>query len=153
MGQINWTRVLLGGLLAGLIINIGEFVLNGMLLTEQWANAMQALNRPPDFTGTQIAAFNLLGFLTGIGGTWLYAAMRPRYGAGAKTALCAGAALWFLSYLLPSIGYAAIGLFPGRLIAYGTAWGLVELLVGIVAGAYLYKEEPASSGAKTAAAG
>ena len=35
MGQINLGRVVIGGLLAGLIINIGEFILNGLLLEEQ----------------------------------------------------------------------------------------------------------------------
>src|SRR5207249_3963498 len=38
------------------------------------------------------------GFLVGIFAVWLYAAIRPRYGAGPKTALCAGAAVWGLGY-------------------------------------------------------
>ena len=39
------------------------------------------------------------GFLVGIFAVWLYAAIRPRYGAGPKTALCAGAAVWGIGYL------------------------------------------------------
>ncbi len=35
MGKINMARVILGGLLAGLIINVGEFVLNEPILGEQ----------------------------------------------------------------------------------------------------------------------
>ena len=35
MGKINLGRVLLGGLLAGLILNIGEFVLNEKVLGPQ----------------------------------------------------------------------------------------------------------------------
>ena len=46
MGQINLGRVVIGGLLAGLIINIGEFILNGLLLEEQMNAAMAALNKP-----------------------------------------------------------------------------------------------------------
>jgi len=32
MGKINFGRVLLGGLVAGLLLNIGEWVLNGIVL-------------------------------------------------------------------------------------------------------------------------
>ena len=32
MGKINWARVLLGGLIAGLVINIFEYVTNGVVL-------------------------------------------------------------------------------------------------------------------------
>ena len=35
MNRINMGRVLIGGLLAGLIINIGEFILNGILLAKR----------------------------------------------------------------------------------------------------------------------
>ena len=52
----------------------------------------------------QIALFNAMGFLVGIAIVWMHAAIRPRYGAGPRTALCAAAATWFLPYALPSIG-------------------------------------------------
>jgi hypothetical protein len=39
-------------------------------------------------------SFVLWGFLVGIFAVWLYAAIRPRYGDGPKTALCAGAVVW-----------------------------------------------------------
>ena len=35
MGKINFGRVLLGGLVAGLVINIGEYLLNGVVLAKQ----------------------------------------------------------------------------------------------------------------------
>jgi hypothetical protein len=152
MGQINWMRVLLGGLVAGLIINIGETVLNGFLLREDWASEMRALNRP-EFGGGQIGIFMLIGFLTGIAGVWLYAAIRPRYGAGPKTAVCAGLGLWGLNYLLPSLGFLAVGVFSQRLIVIGTVWGLVELAIAVWAGARVYKEAPATSSSTAAAAG
>jgi hypothetical protein len=45
MGKINWERVLLGGLLAGFIINIFEYVTNGVVLAANWDAAMKALGR------------------------------------------------------------------------------------------------------------
>jgi len=94
MGKINWNRVILGGLVAGLIINIFEFVLNGVILARDMEAAMTALGR--QVGGSALAMFTVWCFLVGIFAVWLYAAIRPRYGAGPKTALCAGAAVWGL---------------------------------------------------------
>jgi len=77
----------------------------------------------------------------GIFAVWLYAPIRPRYGTGPKTALCAGAAVWGLGYLLASVTPLALHLFPRRLMAIGLAVGIVEVLVGTLAGAWLYREE------------
>jgi hypothetical protein len=65
MGRINYGRVVLGGLLAGLIINISEFLLNGVVFAREMEEAMRALNRPMD--NTMIVWFTLFGFALGIG--------------------------------------------------------------------------------------
>lgn len=140
MGKINWGRVFLGGIVAGLIINIFEYVLNGVILTRDWQAAMAALGRT--MAPSAVAVFVLWGFLAGISAIWLYAAARPRFGASAKTALLTGFAFWFFSYALPNLGQWALHLFPHHLIAIGTLVGLVEVLIGSVAGAALYKEQP-----------
>jgi hypothetical protein len=140
MGKINWGRVILGGLVAGVIINIFESVLNGVILTKDWQAAMAALGRT--MAPSAIAVFVIWGFLVGIAAIWLYAAARPRYGAGAKTALLTGLAFWIISYLLPNLGQWELHLFPHRLIVIGLVVGLIEVLIGSVAGAALYKEQP-----------
>ena len=141
---MNMARVILGGLAAGLVINIGEFILNGVVLASSMESAMARLNLPP-VGGSAIAMFVILGFALGIATVWLYAAIRPRYGIGPRTALCAGATVWFLAYLYPSVGMAGMGLFPTNLILIGVVWGLVEMLVAALAGAWLYTEAPATS--------
>src|SRR5213593_2631154 len=141
MGKINWNRVILGGLVAGVIINIFEFVLNGVVLAKDMEAAMSALGR--QVGGNALAMFTVGGFLVGFFAVWFYAAIRPRYGAGPKTALCAGAAVWGLGYLLCSVTPIALHLFPGRLMAIGLAVGLVEVLAATLAGASLYREESA----------
>ena len=40
MDRINITRVVMGGLLAGVVINIGEFLLIEPILGEDWRAAM-----------------------------------------------------------------------------------------------------------------
>jgi hypothetical protein len=141
MGKINWTRVILGGLVAGVVINVFEFLLNGVILAKDMEAAISALGR--EVSGGALAVFTVWGFLVGIFAIWLYAAIRPRYGAGQKTAACAGAAVWGLGYLLAAVTPIALHLFPRRLMAVGLAVGLVEVIVGTLAGAWLYREEPA----------
>jgi hypothetical protein len=87
MGKINWPRVILGGAVAGLIINLFEFILNGVILAEDMNAAISALGR--HLGGPELLMFNTWAFLVGIFMVWLYAAIRPRYGAGPKTALAA----------------------------------------------------------------
>lgn len=87
--------------------------------------------------------FVVWGFLVGIFAIWLYTAIRPRYGAGWKTALCAGSAVWGFGYLLSSVTPVALNLFPSRLMAIGLTVGLVEVLAATLAGAWLYREETA----------
>ena len=138
MEKINWNRVILGGLVAGAIINVFEFALHGAVLAKDMDAAVRALGR--EVGGRELLMFLAWGFLVGIFAVWLYAAIRPRYGAGAKTALCAGAAVWGLGYLLASVTPIALHIFPRHIMAIGLAVGLVEVLVGTVAGAWLYRE-------------
>ena len=139
MSRINLGRVVIGGLLAGLIINIGEYVLNGVLIAEQMNAAMAALNRPP-IDDRMIMWFVLFGFGLGCMLVWTYAAIRPRFGAGIKTAICASTLVWGLAYLYPNLFMIIIGFFPRDMMMMVTVWGLVEIIVAGIAGAWVYKE-------------
>lgn len=145
MGRINLGRVVLGGIVAGIVANILGYVVDGVILAPQWAAAMRALGKA-DFTTNQIVGFNVLGLASGIFAVWLYAAIRPRYGAGPKTALCAGLAVWVASVLLPNAGLmGVVGLFPLNLVVTSTLAGVVEWAAAILAGAALYQESADSA--------
>ena len=88
MGSINMGKVVVGGLVAGLLINVSEFILNGVLFADEMNAAMAALNKPP-VNNTMILWFVLLSFGIGFMTVWLYAAIRPRFGPGVRTAVCA----------------------------------------------------------------
>ena len=134
-----------GGLLAGLIINIGEFILNEPILGAELEEVMAGMNREPPGTGA-IMIFVMMGFAIGILAVWLYAAIRPRFGPGAKTAACAGLTVWALGWLVPNISFMAMDFFPMNLLVIATVWSLVEVTLATVAGAWLYTEsdQPAS---------
>lgn len=139
MSRINLGRVILGGIVAGVIINIGEFVLNGILIADDMNAAMAALNRPP-IDPRMILWFVLFSFGFAFVLVWTYAAIRPRFGAGAKTALCAASLCWGLGYLYPNLFFYVMNLFPRNMIVLTSIWGLVEVSLAGVAGAWVYKE-------------
>jgi hypothetical protein len=140
MGKINVGRVILGGIVAGIVIDIVGYLVDGLLLAPRWAAEMQALGRGV-FSSNAILGFNLLGLLTGIALIWIYAAIRPRFGAGARTAVYAAIAVWVIYALIPNASFMCVsGLFSHHLMAGTTIGALVELLVGAIAGAAVYKE-------------
>lgn len=142
MGRINWGKVFLGGLLAGVVIDIGEYLFHAVLFKDQVAEMMRAMGKDPAsvMTGNAIVIWNILGLLAGIGAVWVYAAIRPRFGAGAKTAMIAGVAVWFLSRVLGAIGEMNMGMASQKMIMTGLVWGLVEIVIATIAGAWAYKE-------------
>jgi hypothetical protein len=140
MSKINVGRVLLGGLVAGLVLNIGEFVLNDFLLAESMKSDLNRLHLP-DPGGPFIAKAVTITFLLGIVLVYLYAAIRPRFGAGLKTAICAGLIGWFFVYLYAGYIYEAMGVVSLKPFVIGLVWGLVEYPLGAIAGAWLYKED------------
>jgi hypothetical protein len=153
MGTINWNRVLLGGIVAGLIIDVIQWVLNGVFLGPEWRQAMQALGHPMEENTRRMLFYVGLGFVYGIVAIGAYAAIRPRFGAGLRTAMYAGLGVWLLGYCLPTLTWVPMGLFPRRLMAIAMLVGLVEILVATVAGAWVYQEpEPGAEAAARRAA-
>jgi hypothetical protein len=143
MSKINVGRVLLGGLVAGLVISIGNFLINRIVLRDAMNSEFARLHVPEpgsDF----IAKAVVLTFILGIVIVYLYAAIRPRCGAGVKTAICAGLMAWFfVSYAGGILGM--VFRMPLDLIVKRAGLGLIVYAIGAVAGAWLYKEEPRPS--------
>jgi hypothetical protein len=138
MGKINGGRVLGGGLLAGVVLNIWDFVINGVWLKNDWNTAMHALGKG-DMAGSEILWFVVCDFIVGIFLVWLYAAIRPRYGMGPKTAAMGAFAFWFVTvwFRLAEVG---MGLFTMNLVLMSAIATLVGMVLAAQAGAWQYKE-------------
>ena len=139
MGKINLQKVVAGGLVAGLVLNVFDFLVYGLWLKNDMNAAMVALNKPA-ITTNMILWFVFLDFLFGIWLVWLYAAIRPRFGAGPKTAVTAGLAMWVLFGLLHTLSEAPMGLFPQRLMVISTIATLIYWPIAAAAGAKFYTE-------------
>ena len=146
MSGINTGRVLLGGLLAGLVLNIGEFILNMFVIDEErMTEIYSAMNLDPP-GGSAIAIFVVFGFVMGITTVWVYAAARPRLGPGPKSAAIAAVPIWIAGFLIPAVGYAVQGMFPTNVAILWIVWGLAEMIAAAIAGAWLYTEGEAAAG-------
>ena len=144
MGRIDSARVLLGGLVAGLVINVVMAVTWAGLLANWHARTMERLGMDEPL-GAQIAWFWVFGFVIGIALLWTYAAMRPRFGAGPRTAALAAIVAWLFMSVVPGLFDLVMEMFPFDVIAVGWLVWLVALIFGGLVGGWLYKErEPAA---------
>jgi len=66
--------------------------------------------------------------------------IRPRFGPGVKTAIIAGLVGWFCVYFYAGILNGTLFGVPPPLMFAGLVWGLVEYVIGAIAGAWLYRE-------------
>ncbi len=134
--RVNWRRVALGGVAAGVVINIFEYGAHRVFLDEAWTAAFRALGKTPKGWSTFIPSNFGVGFLS----VWLYARLRSRYGKGPKTALRSGLAIWAVFWVIPLMAIVPMDLFPDSLLAIAIALGLVDTNLAALLGAWLYKE-------------
>ena len=140
MGKINVGRLILGGIVAGMVFNIVDYLVDVVILGPQWTEGFKALGHN-GFSTNQLIGSGVTGLVGGTVAVWIYVGIRPRFGAGPKTAIYAGLAVWIVGILLPNLIFMRIfGLFPSRLTLMTTLGALVETVPGAVAGAAIYKE-------------
>ena len=92
----NLTRLILGGIAAGLVINWIELLFHRVLLDKQWTAAFAALGKKPTGWTTFIPS----NFLLGSFAVALYAWLRPRYSPTWKSAALAGSAKWLVFWVI-----------------------------------------------------
>jgi hypothetical protein len=138
---INTGKVITGGLLAGVVFNILDFANNALVLGEDFrANATRlSLDPAAAETPAAIATWVVIDFLLGILTVFVYAAIRPRFGAGVKTAIYASL-IPFSAIALIVFGFTTVGMFPMALFWKGTIASALICSIGGIAGAWAYRE-------------
>jgi hypothetical protein len=136
MSKINWSRVLGCGLLAGIV-----WIILGSLVTSLLGRDFAAL--PNNHLGAPTPSFLVvnvvLDLLEGISILWLFAAIRPLYGPGAKTAGIAALAWWFI-VSLGDATWCSFGFFPPHTVVPLMIGTLPAILLATLAGARFYKD-------------
>ncbi len=131
---------MLGGLLAGVIIFVSTAA-RVLVLREQIVgfienHGLQGLGQTEG--GVFFAVYSVaLGILI----VWLYAAIRPRFGAGATTAIAGGVFFWISISFVPYAALLRFDLIPIGGVLVHWIWTVVEIPLASVAGAWVYQEE------------
>jgi hypothetical protein len=86
-----------------------------------------------------VAFLFTLNLVMGTWAMWLYAAIRPRYGAGPWTAAVAGFSWWVITSLVDAT-WGSFGFVPTKALLGPMAASLPALIVSAVVGAWSYKE-------------
>lgn len=140
MGNINVGRLILGGSVAGIVGDVLDYLVDGVWFAQRWTDGLKALGHA-EFSSNQIVWLDLLGLVIGLVAIRVYAAIRPRFGPGVKTAIYAGLAVWIVAFLVPNASFMCVaGLFSKHLTLYTTLGALVETMVATIVGAAIYKE-------------
>ena len=150
MASINTNRLLIAGMAAGVVLFITDGLINGGLLADQWSTYQRSIGKSGEFSTTQMTIFGVIDLIAGLVLAWVYAAIRPRFGAGPATGLRAGLVVWLILNISSAFLVASNAL-PANLVGMAAGFGLIQYLaVGMLAG-YLYKEEGAPAPRRSAA--
>jgi hypothetical protein len=135
---LNSGKVVVGGLVAGVVANVLDYLFQGIVLKPDFDVMQQRLNLDP------VAANNpvpwiivdfVLGFLIII----TYVGFRARWGPGPKTAIYAGVVL-FLAIASMMGALTSIGIFTTDTYLKSSALFLVTITCAALAAAFVYKE-------------
>ena len=139
MSAINTGRVIGGGLLAGVALNAADFAWQAVLKDEM-AAMVERLQLPATVMEPASAIpWVIVDFLYGILIVLNYAAMRPRFGPGPKTALLAGFML-YAAVTAVLYGFMTMGVFTETQFVKNAACYAVSTAVGSLVGAWFYRE-------------
>ena len=144
---INTGKVLVGGVVAGIVNNALGFLLFGMWLTPRFTadmNAVMAGLAERGNTTFGMVATIVSGFILGILTTWLYAAIRPRFGPGMKTAIFAAIPVWILGFLF-HMDLLFYGLLSQGTYMLASVAAAIQIVGTAIVGGMMYKEEGAAA--------
>ncbi len=140
---INTNKVLLGGFVAGVVLNVIDFVTNVYILAARNKAEMDAFKAGLSdqmMAGSAIASYIIMDFVLGFALVWTYAAIRPRFGPGIRTATYAALLFWLLA-LIFTAGFRQMGIMSSGLWWTYAFIGLVNFFLAAWAGAKLYSED------------
>ena len=131
--------IVIGGLVAGAVLTVIDIAMFGAILKAPMEEAMKMLPKPR-IVDWQVPWYISLDVVAGIALVWLYAALRPRFGAGFGTAAKAGVVGWFFASLWTTLVQWPMNLMPLSLTVTIVGVALVQWMLAAVLGAKFYTD-------------
>jgi len=139
LSGINFLRVLIGGIVAAIVLNAGDYLINGVLLVDDGTQLVQRLGLDPARAEASMTTWIVVDVVYGILLVFAYAAMRPRFGPGPRTAVISALTL-YLAITVILVGFMSMGIFVQDAFMRSAALQLVVTLAASISGAVVYKE-------------
>ena len=143
MKQLDIVRLVLAGLVSGIVIYVVESILNGVILGADWkvwsVVASQVFRMPAETKS--LILWGLQALLAGLIGTVVYAAIRTWVGVNLRAAYISGLIVWSVGWLGMSFDKLALGIEPTKMIYYNLLAALLACLLGQVAASFIYKDK------------
>ena len=143
---INTSKVLVGGIAAGVVMNIIDFISYKFILGARMMAESEAFKPGMSqamMTSSAMISNIVMDLVLGVLLVWTYAAIRPRFGPGMKTATYVAVLFWLLAGIFLS-GYLHMGMMSSGLWWTFAFIGLVNFWVSAWVGARLYSEDAAA---------
>lgn len=139
MNGMRAGRWIAGGIAAGALMWVVEGF-SGMAYQKEMEAALASHGLSMEIGPGSFLLSVAASLIAGLALIFFYAAARPRFGPGPRTAILVAVVLWSGGYFLSMLGYHLLGLFPDRMLALWGATGLVEMILGSLLGAWVYRE-------------
>jgi hypothetical protein len=142
---MNTGKVLIGGVVAGVVMNVIDFIVNMFIVGDRMKAETEAFKpglSDQMMSSSTMVSYIVMDFVLGLALIWTYAAIRPRFGPGIKTASYAAILFWILAGIFMS-GYLHMGMMSSGLWFTFAVLGLVNFLLSAWAGAKFYTEDAA----------
>ena len=142
---MNTSKVLVGGIVAGIVLNVIDWLVYTKLIADRVAASMEHFKPGSSavmMSGNAITVYVITDLVYGLLLVWTYAAVRPRLGPGPMTAATVAFLFWIFGAFIWA-NFLVIGMTDPRLFWMEQLIGLITLIIGAVAGCALYKEDSA----------
>jgi hypothetical protein len=135
---INSGKVVVGGLVAGVVANGLDYLFQGVVLKPDFEIMRQRLNLDPVAANNPVP-WIIVDFILGFLLIVTYVGFRARWGPGPKTAIYAGLVI-FLGIASVMGALTAIGVFTTDTYLKSSALSLITTITAALAAAFVYKE-------------
>jgi hypothetical protein len=139
---LNTSKVVVGGLAAGVVLNVIDYITYTIILVDKVkaeADAFHPGMAASMMSGNAITVYIISDFIFGLLLVWTYAAIRPRFGPGPRTAMITAFLFWILMAFC-NTPTMLMGMVSVRLWWTESFVMFVNFLLAAWIGAMIYKE-------------
>ena len=141
MSGIRIAKLVQAGVLAAIVVNVVDYLSNTFVLAGDWDHIARLHNLDPAAMGSTaaIAVYIVADVCYGFLIAWTYAAIRPRFGRGGRTATIAAFMVFLAEALL--LATQTTSFFSWPIFLRTGSMLFVSVLAGALSGGWLYEQD------------